>query len=67
MKWEYKIINTGDFAKFTKTDELQEELNRYGQDGWELVDFVYPTQPGEGWEPKLDIDSVIFKRQIGNN
>ena len=66
MKWEYKIIKVENFSKFSATEKLQQELNNYGEEGWELVSFNYPPQVGEGWMSKLDIDSVIFKRQATN-
>ena len=66
MNWEYKVIKVENIAKFTDSIKLQEDLNNYGKEGWELVGFVYPPQI-VGWMPKLDIDSVIFKREIVNN
>lgn len=66
MKWEYKIIKVSDFPKFNETKELQEELNNYGHEGWELAGFFYPPQVGDGIEPKLDIDSAIFKRVVSD-
>ena len=67
MEWEYKVINVETVAKFNEPIKLQEELNNYGREGWELVGYFYPPQAGVGWMSKLDIDSVIFKRQILNN
>jgi len=64
MNWEYKVIKVENITKFTETIKLQEELNNYGKEGWELVGFIYPPQIGAGWMPKVDIDSVIFKRQV---
>ena len=64
MEWEYKVVSEENIPKFTEPEKLQVELNNYGKEGWELVEFVYPPQLGKGWMPKLDIDSVIFKRQI---
>ena len=64
MEWEYKVINVKNISKLTEPIKLQKELNSYGKEGWELINFVYPPQTGVGWMPKLDIDSVIFKRQI---
>ncbi len=66
MKWEYKIIKVGSFSKFNETEKLQQELNNYGTEGWELVCFNYPPQVGEGTISKLDTDSVIFKRRASN-
>jgi hypothetical protein len=67
MKWEYKILKAGEVSNFNNSVKLQEELNNYGMEGWELVNFVYPEQKGKGWEPAKDLNSVIFKRQIANN
>lgn len=66
MEWEYKVINDKDISKFSEPIKLQEELNNYGKEGWEVVSFVYPPQIGEGWMPRLDINSVVFKRQKSN-
>jgi hypothetical protein len=67
MEWEYKVINIENFSKFNETQILQDELNKYGKEGWELVGFFYPPQIGVGWLTKLDNNSVIFKRGIMRN
>ena len=64
MKWEYKVVNVANISKLSDPIKLQDELNNYGIEGWELVGFIYPPQIGKGWIAKLDNDSVIFKRQI---
>jgi|GEM_PF-3502822 len=64
MKWEYKIVKLEDIPEFKDTVKLQEELDKYGEDGWELVDFAYPPYVNNGWVPKDVTDSVIFKRQV---
>lgn len=64
MQWEYKVIKSEDIPGFNEIIKLQEELNKYGKEGWELVEFSYPPQVGKGWMSKLDTDSVIFKRQV---
>lgn len=35
MKWEYAV--TWDFDWDTKNDEIFDELQRLGQEGWELI------------------------------
>lgn len=66
MKWEYNVVKVEKFSEFTETMKLQEELNSYGKEGWELVGFFYPNQIGVGLEPKLDVDSAIFKRLLSD-
>ena len=67
MEWEYKVIKVEKISKLSEPIKFQEELNNYGKEGWELVGVFYPPHLGEGWIPKADADSVIFKRQILNN
>ena len=64
MEWEYKVIKTQDISKLTESTILQEELNNYGKQGWELVGFAFPPQVGNGWMPKLETESAIFKRLV---
>jgi hypothetical protein len=64
MEWEYKVIKTEDISKSTEPRKLQDELNDYGKEGWELICFASPPPIGEGWMSKLDEDSAIFKRQV---
>jgi hypothetical protein len=66
MKWEYMVIRVKEIPRFNDTIRLQEELNNFGEQGWELVEFAFPPQIGSGWMSKQDIDSVIFKRQVEN-
>ena len=66
MEWEYKVIKTEDISNLRDPIKLQQQLNDYGKQGWELVGFAFPPQIGEGWMVKLDTDSAIFKRQLYN-
>lgn len=65
MKWEYKVIKIDCIQNLGKPDNLQNELNSYGEEGWELVGVLTKPHIGEGWMPKPDDGSVIFKRAIG--
>ena len=52
MEWEYKIVYIS-AKKWTSTglpDEINEEFDRYGADGWELIKV----------EPKLDGGFMVF-------
>ncbi len=66
MKWEYKTIEIDKLEGFKDTTKLQEELNSYGAEGWELITVLQPQQVGEGWLPKIHNDVVTFKRKIEN-
>lgn len=44
MKWEYKYIHLDPKLSDKKTlSIINEELNKLGDDGWELVNFAVPA------------------------
>lgn len=36
-QWEYRVQTVGAFFSGVKAEELQELLNEWGEDGWEVV------------------------------
>ena len=36
-QWEYRVQTVGGFFTGIKADELEEMLNEWGEDGWEVV------------------------------
>lgn len=36
-QWEYRVQTVGGFFKGVPADELEELLNEWGEDGWEVV------------------------------
>jgi hypothetical protein len=36
-QWEYRVVTVGGFFKGVKADELEDMLNEWGEDGWEVV------------------------------
>ena len=36
-QWEYRVQTVGGFFSGIKADELEEILNEWGEDGWEVV------------------------------
>ena len=36
-QWEYRVQTVGGFFSGVKADELEEMLNEWGEDGWEVV------------------------------
>tara|TARA_Y100001968_G_scaffold291457_1_gene295895 strand:- start:227 stop:418 length:192 start_codon:yes stop_codon:yes gene_type:complete len=62
MKFEYKIITNdakGVFSKKIDNSEIENEYNKYGKDGWELVSIM---SNNDGGYTKQIIG--MFKRQI---
>ncbi|MBM2825780.1 MAG: hypothetical protein HW402_1444 [Dehalococcoidales bacterium] len=55
--WEYQIDRgLYTFGGRLTPEELQERLNKRGEDGWELVSILSMTEPREDW--------WIFKRPM---
>ena len=62
MKFEYKIITIdtkGVFSKKINNSEIENEYNKYGKDGWELVSTI---SNNDGGYTKQIIS--MFKRQL---
>jgi hypothetical protein len=38
-QWEYRVKTYGSFFKGVKDDELETELNQWGEEGWEVVAY----------------------------
>jgi len=64
MTWEYKVMEIGKFQHMKNLNELQQTLNDYGLEGWELVGIL--QQENSGWVPKAYDDVVTFKRPLVN-
>ena len=56
-KWKYQVIElkTGLMGGF-KLETLQEELDKQGRNGWELVNVVHAT-------PTVSSPTLIFKKE----
>ncbi len=64
MRWEYKVIKLTSLKGLGDSKELQNELNDYGNSGWELVGVLTKPNEGVGWIPREDEGSVMFKRAV---
>ena len=63
MKWEYKTVKfytTGLYSVKVDAEQIEEECNKLGRNGWELVTNV-TTAGGQGW---TSLVILIFKRPI---
>lgn len=56
-EWKYLVVEvkTGVWGGF-KLEALQQELDRHGRLGWELVNVVHAT-------PTMSTPTLIFKRE----
>jgi hypothetical protein len=67
MKWEYKVITVDQFLSLDESLTIEEKLNKYGADGWELVGVLQKPYTTLGNPPKLECDSVVFKKAVSVN
>lgn len=63
MQWEYKVLTMDHFLNSESGLTLEEELNKYGVQGWELVGVMEKPFDTLGVPPKLDSNSIIFKKE----
>lgn len=63
-EWEYKIFTVDEFINATKDLSIEEKLNEYGKEGWELVGIMPKKAQTLGNPSKLDSDSIVLKKQL---
>ncbi len=64
MKWEYKIFTVDHFLDVDNELTIEEKLNQYGEEGWELIGVLEKPYSTVGNPPKLDSDSIVFKKTV---
>lgn len=65
MMWQYKVFSVEHFLNSDKDLTMEEKLNKYGADGWELVGVLEKPYTGLGNPPEaLDRESIVFKKAI---
>jgi hypothetical protein len=57
IKWEYKVLREGIGLRGFRVESIEEELNLWGQEGWELV----------GVTRHQSEFVAVFKRPIGTS
>lgn len=61
-RWEYKVIYIG-VERWTKTGlpaDINEKIDGYGADGWELVGTEAIISPAWFWEASKTVGIVAF-------
>lgn len=62
MEWEYKTIAFDQFVNEKNELSIEEHLNVYGKEEWELVNMHEPKMQAYGQPNKLDESFMVFKR-----
>ena len=62
MEWEYKTVALEDFISEWQELSITEQLNKYGEEGWELASIYEPKAQSYGRPNKLDERFMVFKR-----
>lgn len=62
MTWEYKVFDVDRFLNEDENLTIEEELNKYGKQGWELIGILEKNTNTLGNAPKLATDSIVFKK-----
>ncbi|SVE16327.1 uncharacterized protein METZ01_LOCUS469181 [marine metagenome] len=55
QKWEYKVVKRADVS--------ESELNEWGAEGWELMNFVLPQCNIPGSFDEIDVE-VVLRRPL---
>lgn len=45
---------------------IEEQLNKYGEEGWQLVGILEKPYTTLGIQPRLDSNSIVFKKQMAD-
>jgi len=55
QKWEYKVVNRAEVS--------EDQLNGFGAEGWELMNFVLPHASIPGSFDEIEVE-LVLRRQL---
>lgn len=61
--WEYAVETWTLGITSADREELEEMLNEYGKEGWELVNII-PQVGSRGLDVAIEFNQIVFKRKI---
>ncbi|MCI1945516.1 DUF4177 domain-containing protein [Clostridium luticellarii] len=67
MEWKYKVFTVDHFLNSQRNLSIEELLNNYEKDGWELVGTLQSLCKTLGKPSKLDSDLIVFKKSEYNS
>ncbi|WP_238905454.1 MULTISPECIES: DUF4177 domain-containing protein [Clostridium] len=62
-KWEYKVIGLDNALETRHAVEIEERLNKLGEEGWELVHVLDQVDARWGNQPKVECNFIMMKRE----
>ncbi|MCH3964606.1 MAG: DUF4177 domain-containing protein [Clostridium sp.] len=62
MEWKYKVFTVDHFLSSEENLSIEELLNKYGKDRWELVGILQNSYKTLGKISKLESDLIVFKK-----
>ncbi|ADK17067.1 MULTISPECIES: DUF4177 domain-containing protein [Clostridium] len=62
MSWQYRIFTVERFLNSTDNLNLEEKLNKYGKEDWELTGVLQRHYATLGNQDKLEDDLIVFKK-----
>jgi Domain of unknown function (DUF4177) len=65
-EWQYKVFTVDEFINTGNGGTIEDKLNEYGKDGWELAGIMPKKTQSLGNSSKLPEDSVVLKKQLFN-
>ncbi len=63
-EWQYKVFSVDEFINLGNGTTIEDKLNEYGKDGWELVGIMPKKAQSLGNPSKLPEDSIVLKKQL---
>lgn len=63
-EWQYKVFTVDEFINSGNEGTIEDKLNEYGKNGWELVGIMPKKTQSLGNSSKLPEDSVVLKKQL---
>ncbi|WP_040210428.1 DUF4177 domain-containing protein [Clostridium polynesiense] len=64
MNWVYKVVTMDHFISSDSDSTVEEELNKYGSEGWECLGTMKKPYATVGKPSKLDYDCLVFKKEV---
>ncbi|NBJ69393.1 MULTISPECIES: DUF4177 domain-containing protein [Clostridia] len=62
--WEYAVETWTLGITSADREELEDKLNEYGKQGWELVNIIPQVGEGSSGRISVNFNQIVFKRKV---